>query len=496
MMRIPENHLYRYWKAAGLLVFLALAFLAGCQPMPSTPVLETPQPTSTPTPVISPTPLPERAMYSPGELVDYTAQTGDTLVNLAVRFNTTVEEIRAANSIIPPDSTTLPSGMPMQIPIYYEPFWGTPYQILPNSQFVNGPAQVGFDVQRYLEQHPGWLNNHEQYAAKKQRSGAEIVEYIAQNFSVSPRLLLALLEYQTGAVTNPVPPENLEQYPLGYAGKNHKGLYMQLIWAANTLNNGYYGWLTGHLDTLEFLDDTIERPDPWQNAATVALQYYFSRNFSKEVYSAAISPEGFAGTYEELFGDPWTASPHIPGSLTQPALRLPFEKGETWALTGGPHTGWGKGEPWSALDFAPPGVSGCNDTNEWAVAVAPGVVSRSEPGIVELDLDGDGDSRTGWVIFYLHIATRGRVEEGKQLQAGDPVGHPSCEGGSSTGTHIHIARKYNGEWIPAEGPLAFDLSGWVAANGSQEYQGMLVRYSQEVIASDRSDSTSHLTAGE
>jgi hypothetical protein len=110
------------------------------------------------------------------------------------------------------------------------------------------------------------------------------------------------------------------------------------------------------------------------------------------------------------------------------------------------------------------------------------VVVRSEPGIVELDLDGDGDSRTGWIVFYLHVASRDRVPLGARLEAGDPIGHPSCEGGTSTGTHIHIARKYNGEWILADGPLAFNLEGWIVHSGDQPYQGTMTRFSRTVIA--------------
>ena len=65
------------------------------------------------------TPFPTRRAYEPGELVEYIAQTGDTLP-LATRFNTTESEIRKANPIIP-DDATMPPGMPMQIPIYYRP---------------------------------------------------------------------------------------------------------------------------------------------------------------------------------------------------------------------------------------------------------------------------------------------------------------------------------------------------------------------------------------
>jgi len=61
--------------------------------------------------------------------------------------------------------------------------------------------------------------------------------------------------------------------------------------------------------------------------------------------------------------------------------------------------------------------------------------------------------------------------------------HPSCEGGKATGTHIHIARKYNGEWIPADGPVPFNLNGWVAHAGVKPYQGTLTRGDDVVTAS-------------
>jgi hypothetical protein len=111
-----------------------------------------------------------------------------------------------------------------------------------------------------------------------------------------------------------------------------------------------------------------------------------------------------------------------------------------------------------------------------------------------LDLDGDGDERTGWVIFYFHIETKDRVAVGKELKAGDPIGHPSCEGGRTTGTHVHIARKYNGEWIPADSIIPFDLSGWVAHNGSLEYEGTLTKGGRTIIACTCADAKSQINA--
>jgi len=453
--------------------------------------------TATQTPGPTPTPLPSRPQYNPGELVDYAAQTGDTLPALAFRFNTTIQEIRDANPDIPADATTMPPGMPMKIPIYYLLFWGTTFQILSDSQFVNGPAAIGFDTGAFVASHPGWLKDFRDYAGDANHSGAEIVDIVATNYSISPRVLLAVLEYQTGALSQPVPPSG--SYPLGEVDYTQAGLYMQLIWAANVLNNGYYAWRTGNLTEIEHFYGNIERPDPWQTAATVAFQYYYSLHYSSEDYARAIGPDGLAHIYRALFGDPWAVDqPHIPVNLQQPELTFPFPAGDTWSFTGGPHNGWGNFMllPWDALDFAPPAVvGGCIPTTEVAIAMANGLVVRSETGVVMLDLDRDGDERTGWDILYLHVATTGRVSVGRTLKVGDPVGYPSCEGWKATGTHIHIARKYNGEWIPVDSAISFNLDGWIAHIGNAPYQGTLTRGNQTIIACACSDAASQVKAG-
>lgn len=479
-----------------ILVLVSLALVA-CQPE-GAPSTTPPSNTLTPlplSPLTTSTPYPTRPLYDPGELVDYLAQTGDTLPVLAIHFNTTVDEILSANSFIPANATTLPPGMPMKIPIYYLPFWGSPYQIIPDSLFVNGPAQVGFDTASFVSKTYGWLNGYHEYASDADHSGAQIVDLVALNFSISPRVLLSLLEYQSGALSQPKLDNAI--YPLGYQDYAHKGLYLQLVWVANTLNNGYYGWRTGRLIDIDLLDGRLERPDPWQNAASVAIQYYFSQLLPPNAYTTAISSQGFAQTYLELFGDSWqNFQPHIPGSLVQPSFNLPFT-GQAWTYTGGPHTAWGDGDPMAAIDFAPPGVKGCGTSTDQSTAVAPGVVARSEPAIVVLDLDyedikADGDERTGWVIFYLHVRTDGRASVGTRLNTGDPVGYPSCEGGRATGTHIHIARKYNGEWLPADSSTPFNLNGWIVHNGASPYLGTLTRFSQVVTACTCSDQASQI----
>ncbi|MDX1435262.1 MAG: LysM domain-containing protein [Anaerolineales bacterium] len=485
--------------ASGVLILAAI--LAGCRAAPvgapsaGQPASPTPDlPASEPTP----SPLSSRPAYAPGELVEYFAQAGDTLPAVAAHFNTTVEEIKEANPIIPDNATTLPPGLPMQIPIYFQPFWGSAYQIIPDSLYVNGPSQSEFNTAEFVAGHPGWLKGHVEFAAGANRSGAEMVDYIAEKYSISPQLLLALLEYEAGVLSNSSPSQEAKLYPLGNRDPLQRGVFLQMSWAADLLNDGYYRWRNGTLNEYELQDGRVERPDPWQNAASVTLQSYFSSRLQPDKYAVAIGPDGLANTFRALFGDPWeNDQPHIPGSLNQPEMILPFEPGKTWAYTGGPHTAWGEGEPLAALDFAPPAVAGgCNDSNEWATAPAAGVVARTELGTVVLDLDSDGDERTGWVLFFFHIATEDRIQQGTEVQTGTLLGHPSCEGGKSTGTHFHIARKYNGEWIPADSAIPFNLGGWIASAGEVPYQGTLTRFGQTVRACVCSNQASQLQAGE
>jgi LasA protease len=482
-MKNSINLLKTTLKLSALLVLV----LSACAPRETTSSIQNMITPLAPTPI--PAPTSGRPHYNPGELVEYIAQNGDTLPALAARFNTTIEEIMSANPVIPRDATTMPPGFPMQIPIYYLPLWGTAYQSIPDHAFVNGPAQIGFNTSAFLASTSGWLKSYRAYAGGNMRTGAEIVDYVATNYSVSPRLLLAILEYQAGALTQPEPPSS--RYMLGFRRNFYESPYLQLVIAANTLNNGYYSWRRGTLTEFELLDRSLIRPDPWQNAGSVAVQYYFSRLYSGMDYYGSIGPEGLARIYQTFFGDPWLDPVTIlPGSLQQPVLRFPFSSGYIWAYTGGPHSGWGSGEPFAAIDFAPgSNTSGCFNagSDQYATAMADGLVVRSTIDGIILDLDKDGDERTGWTLFYLHLATNGRINVGQEVKAGDPVGYPSCEGGSSTGTHVHVARKYNGEWILAGGPLAFNLEGWIAHNGPEVYQGTLTRGALIITACECSD---------
>jgi LasA protease len=347
--------------------------------------------------------------------------------------------------------------------------------MIPDSEVVAGPTTSDFDGRKFVESSPGYLKTYQEYVFAGLLSGWEIVNTVARDFSIHPRLLLALLEYRSGALSRNDQSEALKAYPLGSTDITDIGLGMQLSWAAEMLNEGYYGWRTGRLKELELADGRISHPDPWQNAGTVAVQYLLSRWYGQSEFDQAVSPDGFIQTYQRMFGDPFShAVELIPGNLQQPEMSLPFQPNKIWTFTGGPHPIWGNGLPWAAIDFAPPAEKhGCESSPEWVTAMADGVVARSGPATVVLDLDFDGDEHTGWIVFYFHIAETDRLAAGTRVRTGTPIGHPSCEGGRATGTNVHIGRRYNGEWISAGGPLAFNLSNWIVGEGAAPYQGTL-----------------------
>ena len=328
---------------------------------------------------------------------------------------------------------------------------------------------------------------------------AEVVEMVALENSINPRLLLALLEFQSGCVFGgPLNPEDFGA-AMGAENQLRKDLYGQLVWAVHILSEGFYGWWEGTLEAVSFSDGTAYYPLVGTNPGTVAVQYFFAQLYDRYAWERALDPQyGFPALYTDMFGDPWERATVIgtliPDGLSQPRLSLPFEVGKTWVYTSGPHEPFENNGPWAALDFAPPmDEKGCVPTYEWVTAATNGLIVRSEMGVVIQDLDGDGNEQTGWVILYLHIAEDGRVPMGTYLYTGEKVGHPSCEGGISTGTHLHIARKYNGVWIPADGPIPFVLNDWTAHAGEAPRLGTLTRGNETLIANPSGPITSHIT---
>lgn len=416
----------------------------------------------------------------------YLTQPGDTLAALSNRFSISAGAITP--KIDQPEDAFLPHGLLLQIPRQFETpvNWGA---VLPDSEVIQSPTSVDFDINAFVQQAGGYLSRHREDVLNGKLTGAQIIQRVSAESSVNPRFLLALLEFRSGWVYGEPENQSKKDYPIGFQVPGQTGLYRELIMVATHLNAGYYGWRDGSLVEMKFRDATLSRIPPKLNAGSAALQYLFSKFYRREAWEPALfAPGSFPEKYAQMFGDPWARAAAF-GSLfaegvSQPELELPFSAGERWSLTGGPHPSWKTGSPRGAVDFAPvTGEPACAVSKAWVLAAASGLVVRSERSAVTIDLDGDGFEQTGWVLLYYHIAEKERIPAGTYVEKDDPIGHPSCEGGASTGTHVHFARKYNGEWIAADGPLRMNLGGWLAYAAEKNYQGEFRNGEKVAVAS-------------
>ncbi len=463
--------------------------------------------TATPLPVvptlsvenlIQPTPDPTREGVGAAPL-EHVVQSGETLSGIAAAYGVSLQVLLSVNDL--PNPNQIEVGQIIRLP---EPpdEASLAFKILPDSRLVRGPGSALFDVTAFVNAQPGYIRIATDEVNGDILDAVQIVQRVSLEFSVDARLLLALLEHRARWLSEldvsdeaRLRPLGAEPSPLGF---DRDGLYRQLSWAADQLNMGYYGWKYRGLETVEFENGQRLRFAEGLNAGTIGLQYMLSLYQDDAAWQREIGQQGIYSTYVAYFGDPFVDDSDwlVPAGVQQPVLGLPFDESEVWFYSGGPHGGWGSGSAWAAVDFAPPDDltevdSSCYVSEFWARAVAPGVIARTDEGTVVLDLDGDGDESTGWSILYLHLASEGRIEAGATVSAGDELGRPSCEGGFSNGTHLHLARRYNGEWIPADCSAClpeqkkppFILNEWVVFGlPGQEYQGVMLRGEDRRIA--------------
>jgi len=343
---------------------------------------------------------------------------------------------------------------PSSAAIGQEPAVAAP--LLSDEAFVFHPSLAEFNVADALRAANSGLLGYEETLDGRTVGAAETVEAIAREYSLSPKLLLALLEWRGGLVSALASDPAAVDYAFG---SPTAGLAAQLDAAARPLFDAFYAYRAAP-------DRASEMP----NAATAALA---ALPVAGRLASAADAAD-FVAVYTRLFGDPLhgqliLAAPTSP----MPGARLPWTAGQAWNYNGGPHNNnggtfgceWGTdgcpSGPWSSVDFGPMdrtalenlcgSAEGEKYSAWWAVAARGGTVSHGSTtsGTVIVD-HGDG-----WSTYYTHLSLTGKVAPGP-IDQGEAVGHPSCQG-NTTGIHLHFAVNYQGAFVDIDGT---NLGGW------------------------------------
>jgi murein DD-endopeptidase MepM/ murein hydrolase activator NlpD len=493
-------------KSLPIIVIITIFILSSCNfplKFSSNPMDEIPFPTNSTTTQTITQPTPgvtlqidlQEPLFLENGAFHYSAQSGDTLEVVARHFGVSPLQISSFQAIDP--LGVINPGQVLLIPDVLGTSF-TSKNIMPDSEVIYSPSAGDFDVIDYVRNAGGYLSIFHQMVNGEDLTGAEIVKRLAVSTSVNPRLLLAVIEYRSHWVTR-IPDEINATYPLGFYYQDHQGFYLECALAAKWINMGYYGWRQGLFTELTFSNGSSIRVEPQLNAGTVALQYFFSQfsqegDWQYELYGN----NGLVSLHQSMFGDPWSRAASIEPLFTsgtaQPQLELPFTAGEEWALTGGLHYDWNSGTPMGALDFAPiTGERPCVVSRAWVLAPAPGKIIYSDNSIVILDIYNGSSESTGWQLFFMHISAQERVSEGTYVNRDDHIGHPSCEGGQATGTHVHIARRFKGEWLASGSPFPFILSGWTALPGTTQFQSTLVKDGHVVISRQDGSIDSRIT---
>ena len=253
---------------------------------------------------MTPTPDAPRSLPTPRlQGSEYDVQPGDTLGAIARSFGVSVGSLLDANGLAEGDVLAL--GATLTIPPPELGNQGPSFKVIPDSELVYRARGCQFDVGLFVASQGGYLAGYTEEIDTRVLSGSEILSLVSTNYSVNPRLLLAILEHQSRWVTEAAPTRTNPDFALGFVHPNRVGLYRQLAWAANELNRGFYLWRAGGVGTWVLNDGTVVPIDPTINAGTAGIQNFFSILDDRVTWEQDTTTFGLFQTYFFMFGSPF-----------------------------------------------------------------------------------------------------------------------------------------------------------------------------------------------
>ncbi|MEJ6476689.1 M23 family metallopeptidase [Pseudoalteromonas piscicida] len=264
----------------------------------------------------------------------------------------------------------------------------------------------------------------------------EVILHYAGYASINPKLLLALMELQSGVISKP----NADslQAPFGELSQE-KGFDAQVKDVALNLSARYYAFQ-------KLKEEGKAQKLIAVNEATVALAdlTHTSVDALLTVYQTLFNGESLALTANSDTSFSEQASTQA-ASVASFSMSLPWPSGYAW-YSGGAHSNTGSGYPYSSLDFNN-GSGGWGSNTPWVQAAHSGTVTRYSQCNIRVT------HSSGYSTQYYHMENL-QYNTGDVISAGAWLGRYAndkptalCQGGQSSGPHVHFSLLYNGGHI-------------------------------------------------
>lgn len=351
---------------------------------------------------------------------------------------------------------------------------GLPASMIDDGRFLYEPRWGSQEVRQWLQSRPGVLANWRSWVGDREMPLADVIAGQSLFYGVNPKVLLTLLEMQSGLVDEPNPSPDALDWAMGYRDGGERGLEAQVCWAVREIyraKRDYPGALTLSLED----GQTVPVP-PGTNMGSYAVLRVIAPTGNEAGLRRAqgTGPESFVQTYRRLFNqDPRLPLDEVWQPASEPFLTQPFAGAyevtsifdhhyptlnrdgslvsslgqEAAGLPYDGHNGWD-----FALDFGVPVLAAAAGDVIWAGSSDDGCATAAR-GVVL-------DHGNGYHTLYWHL-DRVDVSLGQRVAAGDVVGLAGASG-CAEGPHLHFGLHLMGRETDPEGWCGQDPDPWEA----------------------------------
>ena len=295
----------------------------------------------------------------------------------------------------------------------------------------------------------------------------ETILHFAGYASINPELLLALMEQQSQLVTNPT----AEALQRPFADLSDEvGFEAQLRDVTNRLSHTFYAYKRFAQSSQQFNQDVA-------SFALVDMFIMRQKPVGPRRPRKGKKITALMSAYEVVTGKPsiqltqkQVSAPQRQALSAQPqaqvafSMNLPWPRGYAW-FSGGAHSNTGSGYPYSSLDFNN-GSGGWGSNTPWVQAAHEGTVTRYSQCNIRIT------HPSGYATNYYHMDAL-QFYSGDYISAGSWIGRYAnnqstalCQGGQSTGPHVHFSLLYNGQYVSLQNRY---ISGYRIDVGNYNY---------------------------